>query len=76
MDRISLGRLVGLMKRILGFITSTVLYAVGHLISLPMVSFRWSWLYPIYDRLMATSLKIQLSSKSKGPWVVNEDLRD
>ena len=57
------------MKLLLGFLGAWTLWAVGHLISIPMCQFdALAWLYPTYNRLMLWSGDLQDWSGRHGPW--------
>ena len=46
---------------------SWFLYALGHLVSLPMVHWGMAFLYPVYNRLMVASAAAQ-RHPARGPW--------
>lgn len=56
------------MKKIIGYLVSWLLYWLGDLISYPMNYFDWSWLYPLYNRLMLSSCSIQRWAGNITPW--------
>lgn len=47
-------------------VLSWLLYGLGHVLSMAMTRWDWSWLYPHYNRLMKLSSKVQ--GEGKGPW--------
>lgn len=47
-------------------ILSKLLFILGDLVSKPMEKYDCGWLYPLYNKLMTTSLKVQ--GDGKGPW--------
>ena len=56
------------MKKFIGCVVSQVLYWLGDLVSRPMDRFDWAWLYPLYNRLMISSLLVQDWAKNTAPW--------
>jgi hypothetical protein len=56
------------MRKFIGSIVSYILYWLGDLVSRPMQSFDWIWLYPIYNRLMISSILVQDWAKNSSPW--------
>jgi hypothetical protein len=56
------------MKKFLAHILSWLLYWLGNLISYPMNYFDWSWIYPVYNKLMLTSNNIQNWAGNTTPW--------
>ena len=48
-------------------VASWFLYALGHLVSLPMVHWDMAFLYPVYNRLMVASSATQ-RHPTRGPW--------
>jgi hypothetical protein len=55
------------MKKFIGCVVSRVLYWLGDLVSKPMDRFDWAWLYPIYNRLMISSLLVQDWARNTTP---------
>lgn len=53
-----------------------VLYYTGHLVSKPMETFDWGWLYPIYNWLMCTSGDFDVNNKIWGLIDEHEDVRN
>lgn len=56
------------MKKTLAFWLSITLFTLGDLVSKPMIKFDWSWLYPMYNKLMLWSVGLQRRYKCVGPW--------
>ena len=56
------------MKKFVAYILSWTLYGLGDIVSRPMQWFDWSWLYPVYNRLMLASIRIQHWAGNKTPW--------
>ena len=56
------------MKQLVARVASEVLFVLGHWVSLPMCRFDWSWLYPVYHRLMIWSCDIQDWAGNDQPW--------
>lgn len=57
------------MKKIFARIISELLYYLGDWISYPMHYLDWSWLYPIYNKLMSWSCEVQDWAGNDKPWV-------
>ncbi len=58
-----------IMRKIIGYILSWTLYWLGDIVSKPMNWFEWAWwLYPVYNRLMGWSLRVQDWAGNQGPW--------
>jgi hypothetical protein len=55
------------MKKVLGWMISWLLYAAGDLVSRCMNTGFTGWLYPVYNKLMIASVKVQDWSGAKGP---------
>lgn len=54
---------------LVGWIVSWLLYWAGNFMSLVMNIPRMHWLYPVYNWLMVTSLRVQDATKCElGPW--------
>lgn len=49
------------------WVLSWFFYGLGHIFSKPMMRWDWSWLYPVYSRLMVLSTRVQGESLN-GPW--------
>jgi hypothetical protein len=60
------------MRKFIGCILSRVLYWLGDLVSKPMDRLDWAWLYPLYNRLMISSLLVQDRTKNTSPWCKNK----
>jgi hypothetical protein len=56
------------LKQLTARLLSELLYAAGHLISIPMSRFDWAWLYPVYSRLMIASCNVQDWAGNDQPW--------
>jgi hypothetical protein len=56
------------MKKTLAFWLSITLFTLGDLVSKPMNKFDWSWIHPMYNKLMTWSSNIQDQYKCNGPW--------
>ena len=58
-----------IMRKIIGYILTWVLYGLGDLVSKPMNWFDcMSWLYPAYNWLMLRSYDVQQWAGNSGPW--------
>lgn len=62
------------MRRTIGYIVSWILFWIGDLVSKPMDRFDWAWLYPVYNRLMISSLLVQDWAKNITPWGKNNGI--
>lgn len=60
------------MRKLIGYIISWILFWIGDLVSKPMDRFDWAWLYPMYNRLMISSLLVQDWAKNTTPWGKND----
>lgn len=43
---------------------ASVLWSLGHLLSVPIVRWDWAWLHTPYSRLMQASLRIQYQHRA------------
>ena len=59
------------MRKTIGYIVSWALYGLGDLVSKPMDRLDWAWLYPVYNRLMISSLLVQDWAKNSSTWGKN-----
>lgn len=64
-----------MMKKLIAFPISYILYYAGDLISKPMYAYdSFAWLYPAYKNLMYLSSVVQDWANLDGPWKeINED---
>ena len=58
-----------IMRKIIGYTLTWILYGLGDLISRPMNRFDcMSWLYPAYNWLMLRSYDVQHWAGNNSPW--------
>ena len=56
------------MRKLAGYVVSWTLYWIGDLISRLMNFDSMWWLYPVYNRLMQWSLRVQDWAGNQTPW--------
>lgn len=58
-----------MLKKLIAYPISHILYYIGDLISKPMLEYdSFAWLYPAYHTLMFLSYEVQEWGNLEGPW--------